>query len=167
MNAKKVNKKFILIGLMIFLVLIHLSGCIDEQNNQVEGENHNKQSDDEISNNNQNTPEDSSDNSNNNQESSDDSDMFIGTWVGSREVTQSGPRGEMVLEITRLVFIDENQVEIDESSSQKGSRVSRYSYEINGNTLNFDGERASYSFDYSFDEGYDVLYLDGSKFMKN
>ncbi len=167
MNKKNTNKQMILIGIMVFLGAVSLSGCIDEQDNPVEGDNQNQQYDDDILNNDQKDLEESSDNSNNNSETGDDLDKFIGTWTGNMEITQSGPRGSMIIDITKLTFKDENHVDAAETSSQKGSRITIYSYELDGSTLILDGERGSLSFVYSFNKDYNVLYLDGSEFIKS
>jgi hypothetical protein len=144
MNRKKGIKQVFVIGLIIFLIAIFLSGCTENKN------------------------------SNDNAVLS----KFIGTWTGNLVSTFKGRTAN----ITELTII-ENVVDVT-MISDRGSNTMTYIYKVEGNKLvldaNFDNEgppdgrqppdgeqpSLSISFVYSFNEKYDVLYLDESGFIK-
>ena len=93
-------------------------------------------------------------------------DMFIGTWTGNKEFEQETIWKTITMDLTKLTFKDETHVDVYITHPIRGSQSSSCSYEIDGNTLNLELERGSLSFVYSFNEEYDVLYLDETEFIK-
>jgi hypothetical protein len=144
MNNKKGIKQVFVIGLIVFLIAVFLSGCTEN----------NISNDDAVS------------------------DKFIGTWIGNL-VSEFKGRTANIIE---LIFLG-NTVDVT-MDSDRGTNTMTYIYNVDGDKLileaKFDnggpqGDRQppeggqpsmSISFIYSFNEGYDVLYLDGSEFIK-
>lgn len=103
---------------------------------------------------------------------------FVGTWAGNLVSTFKGRTAN----ITGLTFI-ENTVDVT-MNSDRGTNTMIYTYTVDGEKLILDaklenggrqgnrqlpeGEQPSMSisFVYSFDEEYDVLYLNEKEFVK-
>ncbi len=144
MNEKNVNKQVLAVGLTVFLITVFLSGCTE--------------------------------NSNSNDEAT--LSKFIGTWVGNLVSTFKGRTAN----ITELTFI-ENTVNVT-MISDRGTQTMTYIPKVEGDKLVLevkfdngrppasreppDGEQPSrtFTYAYSFNEKYDVLYLDETEFIK-
>jgi hypothetical protein len=144
MNDKKGIKLVFVIGLTILLIGVLLSGCTENNNSN----------DDSVS------------------------DKFIGIWIGNLVSTFKGRTAN----ITELTFFG-NAVDVT-MKSDRGTNTVIYIYNVEGDKLileaKFDnggpqGDRQRpedgqpsmlISFVYSFNEEYDVLYLDDSEFIK-
>jgi hypothetical protein len=144
MNNKKGIRQVFVIGLAIFLIAVLLSGCTENNNSNDEAV----------------------------------SDKFIATWIGNLVSTFKGHTAN----ITELTFLG-NTVDVT-MKSDRGTNTMTYIYNVEGDKLileaKFDnggpqGDRQppeggqpslSISFVYSFNEEYDVLFLDGSEFIK-
>ena len=97
---------------------------------------------------------------------------FIGTWVGNLVSTVKG----RTINMTELTFI-ENTVDVT-MISDRGTQTMTYIPKVEGDKLvleaKFDnggppgGRQPSrtFTYAYSFNEEYDVLYLDGTEFIK-
>lgn len=103
---------------------------------------------------------------------------FIGTWVGNLVSTFK----ERTVNVTGLAFI-ENTVDVT-MISDRGTQTMTYTYAVEGDKLVLeakfdnggppggrqppDGGQPSraITYNYSFNEEYDVLYLDGTEFIK-
>jgi hypothetical protein len=139
-----VNKDTFAFGLIIFLITVFLSGCTENNN------------------------------------SNDEFDMsnFIGTWAGNLESTFKGRTAN----ITELTFI-ETIVDVT-MVNNRGIQTMTYTYKLDGDKLvletNFnnrdspegrqppdEGQSSLFiSFVYNFDEECNILYLNGSGFIK-
>jgi hypothetical protein len=144
MKEKNVNKQVLAVGLIVFLVTVFLTGCTENNN-----------SNDEAT-----------------------SSRFIGTWVGNLVSTFKGRTAN----ITKLTII-ENTVDMT-MISDRGTQTMTYTYEVEGYKLVLeakfdngeppggrqppDGGQSSrtISYTYGFNGEYDVLYLDGTEFIK-
>ncbi len=138
------NKITFVIGLTIFLVAVFFSGCTENNNSNDEAV---------LS-------------------------KFIGTWTGNLNSTFKG----RTVNITGLAFI-ENTVDVT-MISERGTQTMTHIYKVEGDKLVLeakfdnggppgnrespDGGQASrtVSYTYSFNEEFDVFYLDGSEFIR-
>ena len=138
------NKITFVIGLTVFLIAVFLSGCTENNN-----------SNDEAT-----------------------LSKFIGTWVGNLVSTFKGRTAN----ITELNFI-ENTVDVT-MISDRGTQTMTHTYEVEGDKLVLeakfdnggppggrqpsDGGQPSrtFTYAYSFNEEFDVLYLDETEFIK-
>jgi len=95
-------------------------------------------------------------------------DIFIGTWTGNKEFEQEIKWKTITMVLTKLIFKDENNVEVYMTMThpRQGSQSSSCLYDLDGNTLNLEFERGTLSFIYSFNDEHDVLYLDDTEFEK-
>jgi hypothetical protein len=139
-----VNKITFVIGFTILLIVIFFSGCTESNN------------------------------------SNDETILsgFVGTWTGNLVSTFKGRTAN----ITGLTFI-ENTVDVT-MNSDRGTNTMAYTYTVEGEKLvldvKFENDRRqtnrqppeggqssmSISFFYSFNEEYDVLYLNEKEFVK-
>lgn len=143
-NKEKKIKQVFVIGFAIFLIAVSLSGCTENNNSNDEAV---------LS-------------------------KFIGTWVGNLVSTFKGRTAN----ITELTFI-KNTIDVT-MISDRGTQTMAYIPKVEGDKLVLeakfdnggppgsreppDGEQPSrtISYTYSFNEEYDVLYLDGTEFIK-
>ncbi len=143
-NKEKKIKQVFVIGFAIFLIAVSLSGCTENNNSN----------DEAVLN------------------------KFIGTWTGNLVSTFKG----RTVNVTGLAFI-ENTVDVT-MISDRGTQTMTYIPKVEGDKLVLeakfdnggppggrqpsDGGQPSrtFTYAYSFNEEYDVLYLDGTEFIK-
>ena len=144
MVNKNSNIKELVVGLTVILVAVNFCGCTENSNSNDEAV---------LS-------------------------KFIGTWVGNLVSTFKGRTAN----ITELTFID-NTIDVT-MINDRGTQTMAYIPKVEGDKLVLeaefdnggppgsreppDGEQPSrtISYTYSFNEEYDVLYLDGTEFIK-
>lgn len=183
----KLNKNVIIIIFSICVIISCLSGCIE---NDTQGED---DSNDEYDFNNDQGQD--NDKNNDNPLEEEDTDSFIGTWTGN--LVLESEKGDTIItefkfekNTVDVTMRYEFEQEDDEDKSddkwwnwrdegekneeeKSDSYILTYNYEVQGDELVLespsekDGKTSTTVYSYSFNDGYDVLYIEGAAFTKN
>lgn len=180
MKNMKLNKSMIIIIFSICIIISCLSGCTENDTQNENGTNDDQGQD--------------NDKNNDNPTDEEDTERFIGTWTGN--LVLESEKGDTIItefkfeentvDVTmRYELIEEDDDESndkwwnwrdkeDENKEEKSDSITiTYNYEVQGDELVLesssekDGKTSTTVYFYSFNDDYDVLYIDGSAFTKN
>ena len=185
MKNMKLNKSMIIIIFSICIIISCLSGCTENDTQNENGTNDKNDFNDDQGQDN--------DKNNDNLTDEEDTDRFIGIWTGN--LVLESEKGDTIItefkfeentvDVTmRYDLIEEDDEsddkwwnwrdKEDENKEEKSDSITiTYNYEVQGDELVLesssekDGKTSTTVYFYSFNDDYDVLYIDGYAFTKN